>query len=97
MYERTKSHPVPERSGHVGDGHVSVALTVQLTPLLQSLDGSHAPGAAQAAHTTRATGGGLGVREPEERERQKNKVSAQGLTVNCGAAAAASCFLLSPE
>lgn len=41
MYKRAKSHSVPERGRHVGDGHVSVAVAVHFAPLLQSLDGSH--------------------------------------------------------
>lgn len=71
MYERTKSQSVPERGRHVGDGHISVALTMHFTPLLQSLDGSHAPSRDRDAGTVQtesATGGGLSAEEPEERE-----------------------------
>lgn len=45
VYKRTKRQSVPERGRHVGDGHIFVALAVDPTPLLQSLDGSHPPGA----------------------------------------------------
>lgn len=43
MDERAESQSVPEGGRHVGDGHISVALTLQFTPQLQSFDGSHAP------------------------------------------------------
>lgn len=41
VYEGAKSQSAPERRGHVGDGHVPVAVAVRAAPLLQSLDGSH--------------------------------------------------------
>lgn len=41
VYESAKSQSAPERRGHVGDGHVPVAVAVRSAPLLQSLDGSH--------------------------------------------------------
>lgn len=70
---------------------------MHFTPLLQSLDGSHAPSATETLY------GADGVRNRRRSEcggaggkRDTNKVSVQDLTVNCGAAAA-SCFLLSPE
>lgn len=47
--EGAESQTVPERGGHVGDGHVSVALTLDPAPLLQSLHGRHP--AAQSPHT----------------------------------------------
>lgn len=92
VYERTKSQSAPEWSRHVGDGHIFVSLTVHPAPLLQSLDGSHVPlsyrHCAQSVRTLRR-------RRPGGRW-DGNKVSAQGLTVNCGAAAA-SCFLVLPH
>lgn len=43
VYERAKSQSAPEWSRHVGDGHISIALAMYSTPLLQSLDGGHIP------------------------------------------------------
>lgn len=39
--EGAESQAVPEGRGHVGDGHIPVALTPDLAPLLQSLHGRH--------------------------------------------------------
>lgn len=42
--EGAESQSVPEGRGHVGDGDIPVALTLDPAPLLQSLHGRH-PGA----------------------------------------------------
>lgn len=42
--EGAESQAVPEGRGHVGDGHIPVALTPDPAPLLQRLHGRH-PGA----------------------------------------------------
>lgn len=42
--EGAKSQAVPEGRGHVGDGHIPVALTPDPAPLLQRLHSRH-PGA----------------------------------------------------
>lgn len=84
MYERAKSQTVPERGRHVGDGHIFVAVAVDPTPLLQSLDGSHPPRRDSKKITRRAQWrrgfcfqrGGAG--------RQNKVLGAQGLTVNRG-------------
>lgn len=39
--ERAERQAVPERGGHVGDGHIPVALTLDPAPLLQRLHGRH--------------------------------------------------------
>lgn len=39
--EGAESQAVPEGRGHVGDGHIPVALTLDPAPLLQSLHGRH--------------------------------------------------------
>ena len=52
--ECAESQAVPERRGHVGDGHVPVALAPEPAPLLQRLDGRHPPGAPSR---TRAAAG----------------------------------------
>lgn len=60
VYERTKSQSAPERRGHVGDGHIPVAVAVRSAPLLQSLDGSHTN--ANAAQSEPL----LGAQEPQD-------------------------------
>lgn len=91
MYKRTKSQSAPEGGGHVGDGHVFVALAVDPTPLLQSLDGSHPPGATDEVDSenntlrTLVVGGLFPARRSRRRSRTtKQSAPAQGLTVNCG-------------
>lgn len=39
--EGAESQAVPEGRGHVGDGHIPVALTLDPAPLLQRLHGGH--------------------------------------------------------
>lgn len=60
VYEGAKSQSAPERRGHVGDGHVPVAVAVRSAPLLQSLDGSH--GEAETAEPEPL----LGAQEPQD-------------------------------
>lgn len=92
VYKRAESHSVLEGGRHVGDGHISVTITLQFTPLLQSLDGSHAPSDTLLSRYKVCNRRRLSVEESEEREVQTN-VCVQALSVKCGAAAA-SCFLL---
>lgn len=44
--EGAESQAVPEGRGHVGDGHIPVALDLDPAPLLQRLHGGH-PGAPE--------------------------------------------------
>lgn len=41
MDKRTERQPVPKRSCHVGDSHISVPIALKFAPLLKRLDGSH--------------------------------------------------------
>lgn len=50
--EGAESQSVPERRGHVGDGHVPVAVALDPAPLLQRLHGRH-PTAGPSSVTVR--------------------------------------------
>lgn len=52
--EGAESQAVPEGRGHVGDGHIPVALTLDPAPLLQRLHGGH-PGAVPAGADPRVS------------------------------------------
>lgn len=57
--EGAESQAVPEGRGHVGDGHIPVALHLDPAPLLQRLHGGH-PGAPQPQLNR------VGATEPQE-------------------------------
>lgn len=61
--ERAESQAVPEGRGHVGDGHIPVAVALDPAPLLQRLHGRH-PGARSRGARTDA---GAPLEPSEER------------------------------
>lgn len=78
--KRAKRQAAPERRGHVGDGHVSVALTMQPAPLLQRLDGSHRfsqRNRGTSLLSKWARGRGLSAEEPEESSEVKKAAAPQ--------------------
>lgn len=56
VQDRAEGQAVAERSGHVGDAHIPVALALLPAPLLQGLDGRHACGGPGGRLEELATG-----------------------------------------
>lgn len=62
--EGAESQAVPEGRGHVGDGHVPVALDLDPAPLLQRLHGGHPEAPESELKRVGAAGGSASFRLP---------------------------------
>lgn len=62
--EGAESQAVPEGRGHVGDGHVPVALDLDPAPLLQRLHGGHPEAPESELKRVGAAGGSSSFRLP---------------------------------